>query len=127
MTDQENLKISIYATDAQKICEIEDVKSNYNLEEINILKVVQSESLVSMEVRYFSIEGLENFRNLVELDLSCNKISFLTGMDNLHDLRFLDLSCNQLTNLDGLGNLFNIEKIILSHNKISSLKGLQNV
>ncbi len=127
MTDQEKLKISIYATDSEKICEIDDIKSYDNLEEIKILKVVQSESLVSMEVRSFSIEGLENFRNLVELDLSCNKIFSLTGMDNLHDLRFLDLSCNQLTNLDGLGNMFNIEKIVLSHNKISSLKGLQNV
>ena len=50
MTDQERSKLLIYATDEEKICEIEDIKTHNDIEEIKILKIVQSESLVSMEV-----------------------------------------------------------------------------
>lgn len=49
MLDDDNIKISIYAANAEKIEDIEELKSK-NCDEITSMKVVQSESLVSMEV-----------------------------------------------------------------------------
>ena len=125
MTEEENLKVQIFATDAEKISHIPELKEKDNLSEISMLKVVQSENLISLEVRFLLFKGLDSFHSLIELDLSCNRIMALSCMQNLNDLRYLDLSCNQITSLEGIGNLINIEKIVLSHNKISNLKGLQ--
>ena len=44
-------KLSIYATDSESISEIDELKDNKNLSEIQVLKIVQSENLVSMQVK----------------------------------------------------------------------------
>ena len=58
--------------------------------------------------------------NLEELYLAENKIEKIQGLDNLRKLVILDLSFNNLTNLNGLPEFEFLEDIWLSNNKLEN-------
>lgn len=73
------------------------------------------------------ITGLSSLKNLRVLSLSDNKITEIKGLENLINLKVLNLKRNQINEISGLENLSNLEQIDLSNNNISELKGLENL
>jgi Leucine-rich repeat (LRR) protein len=61
---------------------------------------------------------LNNFFNLVYLDLSGNKLTILNFV-NCPNLRIVKCCYNKLTNLAGFSNLVNCEKLDLSNNPLA--------
>ncbi len=74
-----------------------------------------------------NILGLEELKNLKNLDLSNNNISEIRGLENLSNLLALNLSYNNLKNLKGIENLINLEYLNVSNNKVEDLKGISNL
>lgn len=64
------------------------------------------------------IEGLKDLQNLVELDLSHNRIREIDGIDSLVNLENLNLSYNYIIELKRLGTLTKLEKLNLWFNPI---------
>ncbi|KTW28847.1 hypothetical protein T552_01476 [Pneumocystis carinii B80] len=70
-----------------------------------------------------SLIGLSDFcPKLNNLDVSYNKLTFLTGCPNT--VRNMNLQNNNLSSLTGFSHLINIQYLNLSNNEIQSLKGL---
>ena len=107
-----------------------DISISVNKNEIfnripEIKQIKNPSSINSIQIRLSSLqnlEGLNSFKNLIQLDLSNNHISslgkFLYG---LIKLKHLDISCNKLEILDGIENLINLEYLNASHNQIQTL------
>ncbi|XP_074608631.1 nischarin-like isoform X2 [Acropora palmata] len=70
-----------------------------------------------------SLKTLESLSNLVELDLSFNKISNLGGNLNakLGNLRRLNLAGNELDSVEGLHKLYSLTVLNLSDNNFSNV------
>ena len=66
-------------------------------------------------------------RNIIELNLSKNKITVISGLDNLTNLTELYLHKNQISSISGLDKLTNLTKLHLSYNQISSISGLDKL
>eukprot|EP00656_Telonema_subtile_P033922 TRINITY_DN3804_c0_g1_i4.p1 TRINITY_DN3804_c0_g1~~TRINITY_DN3804_c0_g1_i4.p1 ORF type:complete len:574 (-),score=184.92 TRINITY_DN3804_c0_g1_i4:28-1749(-) len=81
-----------------------------------------AEALLS-GLRVSHISGLEGFRNLRVLDLSCNRIDKIQGVDQLQNLRELRLAANRLSSTAGIGKLHKLEVLHLQHN---ALRGLED-
>ncbi|MFX0002190.1 MAG: leucine-rich repeat domain-containing protein [Candidatus Hodarchaeota archaeon] len=63
------------------------------------------------------IKGLnENSKNIIELDLSNNRIREIRGLDNLDNLKKIYLKNNYIEKIEGLNGLNNLELIDLSGN-----------
>lgn len=73
------------------------------------------------------IERLDQFPNLVSLNLAENQITEISGLSDLKALRSLNLSDNKITEIKGLENLINLKTLILERNQISEIKGLENL
>ncbi len=73
------------------------------------------------------IQQLSEFKNLMVLDLSSNKISDLTPLSQLTNLSELDLSYNKIENLTSLSQLTNLSVLNLTHNKIEDISPLSNL
>lgn len=75
-----------------------------------------------------NIKGLNNFTNLLKLNISSNHISnisiYTKGLDNL---KTIDVSCNYLVSLNGIENLINLEEAIFSHNKINNISSFRDL
>ncbi|EMR11147.1 hypothetical protein PNEG_00743 [Pneumocystis murina B123] len=70
-----------------------------------------------------SLIGLSDFcPKLNNLDVSYNKLTFLTGCPKT--IRNMNLQNNNLSSLTGFSHLINIQYLNLSNNQIQSLKGL---
>lgn len=74
-----------------------------------------------------NILGLEELKNLTNLDLSNNNLSEIKGLEKLTNLLELNLSYNILKNLKGIENLINLHYLNVSNNKIEDLKGISNL
>ena len=59
------------------------------------------------------IGSLPECTNLLQLDLSQNRITMLTGIDSLINLKIIDLSYNRLTSVDALKGCIKLETIYL--------------
>lgn len=71
------------------------------------------------------MQGLEGLVNLVELDLSGNKISQISGLQNLQHLQKLVLAKNRITVVDScLVSLTQLEHLLLQGNPILNIEGL---
>jgi len=96
-----------------------------------------------------SLEGLQFFKNLVELTLSKNqiidlrvlsnlvhleklslddnKIVDLAPLQSLTKLSYLSLKNNSISNLDSLSKLINLKSLYISGNKISDISSISNL
>ncbi|MFX1275119.1 MAG: leucine-rich repeat domain-containing protein [Promethearchaeota archaeon] len=64
------------------------------------------------------IEGLKDLTNLIELDISHNRIKEIKGLENLINLESLNLSNNLIREIKGLGSLHQLDKLNLWFNPI---------
>ena len=74
-----------------------------------------------------SIEGLEKFKSLTNLDLGFNQISDLTPLTSLTNLTELALRKNQISDIAPLTNLSKLTNLYLNSNKIFELTPLTNL
>jgi protein phosphatase 1 regulatory subunit 7 len=56
-----------------------------------------------------------------------NKISRIAGLDDLKELRELNMSFNRIEVIEHLGKLGNLKTLNLNHNKIRRLENLKNL
>lgn len=61
--------------------------------------------------------------NLVELDLSFNRIGTLRGLGSLVVLEVVNVSYNKIEQIDGLENLPNLKSLNLRQNRIKNIEG----
>ena len=65
--------------------------------------------------------------NLLQMDLSENKIKDCSQFKGLPNLKKLNLSTNRLENCIGLANCPKLEVLYLNNNRLTSIKGLDNL
>ena len=65
--------------------------------------------------------------NLLQIDLSENKVKDCTNFKGLPNLKKLNLNNNSMANCIGLANCPKLEVLYLNSNKLTSLKGLENL
>lgn len=73
------------------------------------------------------IQQLSEFKNLMVLDLSSNKISDLTPLSQLTNLSVLNLTHNKIEDISPLSNLTNLTILWASDNQISDISPLNNL
>lgn len=71
-----------------------------------------------------SLEPLAAFTNLVDLNVSLNRISSIQGISGLTKLTSLNLSSNLLQHCGGLSPLCRLKALQLQHNHITSISAL---
>lgn len=74
-----------------------------------------------------TIQGLDENRELVHLEIYQGMLRKIENISHLHNLEILDLSFNQIRRIEGLESLTNLRKLYLSSNKISKIEGLENL
>ena len=74
-----------------------------------------------------SLNGIEKFKNLTDLDLEKNQISDTTPLKDLLDLGNLNLSYNQISDVTPLKGLNNLSGLNLNYNKISDITQLKDL
>ena len=67
------------------------------------------------------IEGLENKTNLIELNLSGNKISEIQGLENCKKLKILNLESNKISKIENIENLQELTDLYLGKNKLVNI------
>ena len=65
--------------------------------------------------------------NLIQIDMSENKIKDCSNFKGLPNLTKLNLNNNSMKNCIGLANCPKLEVLYLNNNKLSSIKGLENL
>jgi len=73
------------------------------------------------------IEGLENQRDLITLNLNDNKIEKIYGIECLVNLERLFLEQNLLTKIEGLEKLANLKVLSLRKNKIAKIENISHL
>jgi chromosome segregation ATPase len=115
MFEQED-EIDICATEKERV---EDI------EEINYLNINGKQKIKSLKILHSNIsilKGIQDFKNLTNLDLSSNKITSINiYLKYMSKLTALNLSCNLLSNISGIEYLISLEEVNLSHNKITNI------
>lgn len=71
------------------------------------------------------IEGLENFPNLKEINLSYNRLENLNGLEKLTNLKRVILKNNEVKDLSGIRALINLEELDLDGNNIEEINGFE--
>ena len=75
------------------------------------------ETVIYLDLSRRNIQGgignLGDCINIMQIDLSNNRITMLSGMESLSKLKMLDLSHNKLTNIDSLKNCISLERLDL--------------
>ncbi|CAL6030656.1 Conserved_hypothetical protein [Hexamita inflata] len=77
-----------------------------------------------------NLEGIQNWNQLLELNLDDNQLENVSELGNLTQLKSLSLRSNYIQNVDSLKGLVNLTSINLSSNpnlNVDSLKGLVNL
>ncbi|MFX1257297.1 MAG: leucine-rich repeat domain-containing protein [Promethearchaeota archaeon] len=131
-----NLKIEYVTLNGEVFCvnkgslkltkrDFSDIKEIKGLDKITGLKKLKlSGRVCESKSGILEIKKLEKFTNLIELDLSFNRISEIKGLDNLTNLRVLNLRRNRISEINGLDKLINLENLSLEGNQIREIKGL---
>ena len=65
--------------------------------------------------------------NLLQIDLSENKVKDCTQFKGLPNLKKLNLNTNHMANCVGLANCPKLEVLYLNNNRLTSLRGLENL
>ena len=73
------------------------------------------------------IGSIPECTNLLQLDLSQNRITMLTGIDSLINLKIIDLSYNRLTTVDALKGCIQLESIFLQGNQIKDIGTIERI
>ncbi|CAL6076900.1 leucine-rich_repeat domain-containing protein [Hexamita inflata] len=125
------------------------IENDYELENLslvnkfNIQKLVVSQcknvkfhgvaNVKALQAKYCdlkSIDGIQNWNQLLELNLIGNKLESVAQLENLTQLKVLSLLRNQIQNVEPLRGLVNLTTLRLSENKIQNvepLRGLVNL
>ncbi|MFL0252195.1 leucine-rich repeat domain-containing protein [Clostridium neuense] len=74
-----------------------------------------------------NIEPLKDVQNLRMLTLNNNKISDVSMLSNLKKLNSLSLANNNISNIDALGGITNLKSLDLSNNNIQNVDALKNL
>lgn len=74
-----------------------------------------------------SLEGIQMFENLQELNLQDNAIEDISALASLTQLRILDLRNNNVTDVSSLANLRSIEDLDLRGNAIEDISPLSSL
>lgn len=93
------------------------------------------QNLIHLEYLSFNrqSDGIKDYsylkycKNLVELDLSYNKVQDLSFLKELHHLKVLKLGKNEIVNIQPLSNLVKMEVLWLYDNKITDLTPLKKL
>lgn len=96
--------------------------------EVNHLSSTLFESVESLDLssaNLTSIEGIEHFKNLKELNLRNNLIEDATPIEQLENLEILDLRFNQLADLNTLPQ--SLKKLDLEGNRLTSIAFLSTL
>jgi protein phosphatase 1 regulatory subunit 7 len=99
---------------------LKTVSQKFDLETIFILNL--KDKLING-----GIGSLGECINIMNLNLSSNKITILTGIENLVNLRILDLSNNKLTTVESLKGCINLDNLDLSGNLIKDCKPIERI
>ena len=112
---------------------------NYKLQNNSFNYFSLNNNLINIHINFQLIDdnnlkilctSLKNNTNLKILDLSHNKITYITPLKdvlkNNTNLKRLDLSENYITDLSPLKNNTNLKILDLSHNKITNITPLKN-
>lgn len=84
----------------------------------------------SLDLQYkklTSLEGIEKFKNLKNLNVGYNQLTSLKGIEKLNSLTRLICQNNRLDSLDGVEKLEKLEKLWCDNNKLSSLDAIVNL
>ena len=147
--NDENLYNALVDQLSEKIIEKNDENKEISISNTDI------ETITKLDLAGKNIEdisGLENFANLVELQLYDNKIQKITSLRNNNTIEILNLNTNQLDNTDiqdiatmsnlkaiGIGNnkeisniiplfvLTNLEELNAYDNSIEDVTGIENM
>jgi len=109
------------------------------IDDLSIFAVLNDISLTSLTfsnagnvakcVRFSSISGLENLKELKSLSVSYNlELSDLSGFANLDSLESVKITrCSKLSNIAGIEFLSKLKALSLYGCNVSSLKGIENL
>ena len=103
-------------------------KTPWDIRDMSLLSGITS--LRYLDLSHNKIEfisGLDNLTGLTELTLSNNQIKEIRGLHALTALRRLDLAQNFIPEIKGLETLVNLQHLHLYHNHITELKGLSTL
>jgi Leucine-rich repeat (LRR) protein len=98
-------------------------KEYMKLENINI----NDNYLYCNDSYIIDLNGIEEFRNLIELDCSYNNIDTLPDLSNCTNLKTLFCHNNDITKIVNLNNNLNLKKIDCSDNNLIELPDLSNL
>ena len=89
------------------------------------------ETIFILDVSDKNIQGnvgnLGDCLNLMNVDISRNRITMLTGMESLVNLKICNLSYNKLTSIDGIKGCTSLERLDLQGNLIKDIKAIERV
>ena len=84
-------------------------------------------SLTCTDINVSDITGLEEFTNLVELDLIYNNIRDITPLTHLTKLESLLINTNNVRDISPLANMKNLKRLWFGSNAISSIGVLKHL
>ena len=101
--------------------EIKDVEVFNNPDRFQFLQI--------LNLKTNKIKALPEMQatNLIQIDMSENKIKDCSNFKGLPNLTKLNLNNNSMKNCIGLANCPKLEVLYLNNNKLSSIKGLENL
>ncbi|CAL5973413.1 Conserved_hypothetical protein [Hexamita inflata] len=73
------------------------------------------------------IDGILNWNQLLELDLSYNKLESVAQLENLTQLKVLSLNENQIQNVEPLRGLVNLTTLSLDSNQVQNVEPLKDL
>ncbi|MCX8093404.1 MAG: leucine-rich repeat domain-containing protein [Candidatus Goldbacteria bacterium] len=74
-----------------------------------------------------SIQGMQYFKNLQELEMYDNQISDISPLSGLTKLRYLNLSNNKISDISALSGLTDLYSLNLANNQISNITSLSSL
>ena len=89
--------------------------------------VINITELYAYEQNITTLDGLEYFQSLSDLDLAFNSISDITPLTNLTQLNNLNLKGNNISDVNALSGLTNLNNLIIDYNSITSIDCLSQL
>lgn len=117
----------IYASDVNQITEFyaDGIDSIESIEGIQYFTQLQNLNLYSNQIS--DISPLSGLINLTQLGLQINQISDISPISGLTNLTTLDLIANQISDISPLSGLTNLTTLSLEHNQISEISALSGL
>ena len=101
--------------------EIKDIEVFNNPDKFQFLKIL------NLKTNKIRVLPEMQATNLIQIDLSENKVKDCTNFKGLPNLKKLNLNNNSMANCIGLANCPKLEVLYLNNNKLTSIKGLDNL